>query len=50
MSIQETNPEAKAYFDSLPLFVQESIMQSGANFNDIDQLKQCAQNLMQPEE
>ena len=50
MSIEQKDPQAKAYFDFLPAFVQESIMQSGVNFNDITELRKCAQNLLDAQE
>lgn len=33
-----TNPEMKQYFSTLPLFLQESIEQSGIKFENIGQL------------
>ena len=45
MSIEtiQQNPEMKAYFDSLPAAVQETIVQSGIQVADLAGLKQCAQ-------
>lgn len=45
MSIEtiQQNPEMKAYFDSLPPAVQETIVQSGIQVTDLAGLKQCAQ-------
>lgn len=41
------DPAMKQYFDTLPAGVQEMILQSGAEVNSLDQLKQCAEHLMQ---
>lgn len=38
------NPELKQYFDSLPKAVQESIVQSGAKADTLEQLQQLADN------
>jgi peroxiredoxin len=34
-----TTPEMKQYYTSLPLFVQESIQQSGVKFDTVEQLQ-----------
>ena len=41
----QTNPEMKEYFSKLPVFVQESITQSGINFDSVDQLQAFAEYL-----
>ncbi len=41
-----THPDMKQYFDTLPKFVQETITQSGASLNTLQDLKACAENLM----
>lgn len=33
-----TNPEMKQYFSTLPIFIQESIEQSGMKFETLSQL------------
>lgn len=38
------------YFDSLPAFVQENILQSGVAPNTLVQLKDCAQNFLNEKE
>ena len=43
----EYNEEMKSYFNSLPLIVQETIMQTGVKLCSLDELKECAQNLME---
>ena len=45
--IPTQEPAMKQYFDTLPVSVQETIMQSGVEVNSLDQLKQCAQHFMQ---
>ncbi|RPF42195.1 hypothetical protein EDD70_2534 [Hydrogenoanaerobacterium saccharovorans] len=34
------------YFSSLPPFVQENIMQCNPNVQNVEELRQCAENLM----
>lgn len=38
------NTQMKQYFDSLPKSVQESIVQSGAKADSLEQLQQLADN------
>ncbi len=45
----EENPALKQYFDSLPPFIQETIMQSGVCIENEEQLRQCARQLTQKE-
>lgn len=50
MTDNQTNQrskEAQEYFDSLPVFVQESIMQTGVALNTKTDLEQCAKNMTQ---
>lgn len=42
----EPYPVMSNYFSSLPLFVQESIMQSGIKLEDEKQLRSFAEQLM----
>lgn len=35
----------KQYFDGLPAFVQENIMQTSVPFNTYDELVRCADNI-----
>lgn len=39
----ENNTEM--YFKSLPSFVRETIIQSGATFNNVEELKKLAENI-----
>lgn len=41
----ESNTEARSYFDTLPEFVRETLMQSKGDISDLSELKNCAQNL-----
>lgn len=41
----ENDHEARSYFDTLPEFVRETLMQSKGDISDLDELKNCAQNL-----
>lgn len=41
------NEEMQRYFNSLPPFVQESIMQSGAMPASLDELRSCGENILQ---
>ncbi len=38
--------EAQEYFDSLPKFIQESVMQGNQDICSKEELMQCAKNLM----
>ncbi len=37
--------DTEMYFKSLPSFIQETIIQSGATFNNIKELKNLAENI-----
>lgn len=41
----ENNHEAKSYFDTLPEFVRETLMQSKNDICSMEELKNCAQNI-----
>ena len=41
------NLDSNAYFSSLPLFIQESIKQSSADISSEEELRKCAENIMQ---
>ena len=38
MDARQMNAETKMYFDQLPKAVQETLMQSGAQFNNVSEL------------
>ena len=40
------SPEMQQNFDSLPIMVQENMKQASVTFNNIDELRKCAENLM----
>ncbi len=42
----EIDPKMKAYFESLPVNIQEQLMQSGVSLQNEQELRQCAENLM----
>ncbi|MFV0498032.1 MAG: hypothetical protein ACK5L0_07715 [Candidatus Fimivivens sp.] len=39
------NPQVKAYFDGLPPFVQENIMQGSKPFNNLEEITKFAENI-----
>lgn len=41
----ESNDEAKNYFDTLPEFVRETLMQAKGDITNVEELKSCAQNI-----
>ncbi|MGN0538495.1 MAG: hypothetical protein ACI4KI_01420 [Candidatus Fimenecus sp.] len=41
--MNEMKPEVKAYFDTLPKNIQTSVVESGAKFNTVEQLKVVAE-------
>ena len=41
------NDEVKAYFDTLPISVQSAIIESGATFKTVEQLKMVAKAFME---
>lgn len=40
------NPDLQKYFHSLPVSVQENIMQSGVQITSLKQLQKCAETLL----
>ena len=48
--MNEMKPEVKAYFDTLPKNVQTSVIESGAKFHTVEQLKVVAKAYMQGKE
>ncbi len=40
------NLESNSYFQSLPSYVQETIKQSGIDITSVEELKKCANALM----
>ncbi len=40
------DPAMKAYFDTLPTSVQETILQSGMKVDTVEQLKACAEQFL----
>lgn len=42
----ENDPTIKQYFDSLPPFIQETILQSGVRIESAEQLKACAEKII----
>lgn len=39
------NEQVKAYFDGLPAYVQENIMQASVPFNTLGEIEKFAQNI-----
>lgn len=39
------NEKIRECFDSLPKAIQENIMQSGADFNSAEEMKNCAESI-----
>ncbi len=39
------NPQVKAYFEGLPSYVQENIMQASVPFSTLDDIERFAQNI-----
>lgn len=46
MNIQKLAPDAREYFESLPSYVQESLIQSGINVCGKQELEALAKNLL----
>ena len=42
MDISKQSPEIKQYFESLPASLQETLIQSGAKIDSLEQLQQLA--------
>ena len=45
--MNKMNEEVKAYFDTLPISVQSAIIESGATFKTVEQLKIVAKSFME---
>lgn len=45
--MNKMNDEVKAYFDTLPISVQTAIIESGATFKTVEQLKMVAKAFME---
>ena len=45
--MKNMNEEVKAYFDTLPISVQTAIIESGATFKTVEQLKMVAKAFME---
>ncbi len=45
--MNKMNDEVKAYFDTLPISVQSAIIESGATFKTVEQLKIVAKAFME---
>lgn len=47
--MNKMNDEVKAYFDTLPISVQSAIIESGATFKTVEQLKIVARAYLERE-
>ena len=47
--MNKMNDEVKAYFDTLPISVQSAIIESGATFKTVEQLKIVAKAYLERE-
>ncbi len=47
--MNKMNEEVKAYFDTLPISVQSAIIESGATFKTVEQLKIVARAYLERE-
>lgn len=45
--MKNMSEEVKAYFDTLPISVQSAIIESGATFKTVEQLKIVAKSFME---
>ena len=45
--MNKMNDEVKAYFDTLPISIQSAIIESGATFKTVEQLKIVAKAFME---
>ena len=45
--ISDKKAELEEYFNSLPIYVQESIKQTGVCFSSKEELQNCAQGMME---
>jgi hypothetical protein len=44
--VSKFEPEMGEYFDSLPDSIKQSIKESNVKINSLEELKKCAENLM----
>lgn len=44
---QFDDPQIQQYFETLPAFIQDSIMQSGIIITSVEQLKSCAEHIVE---
>jgi len=42
---QFDDPQIQQYFETLPAFIQDSILQSGIIITSVEQLKSCAEHI-----
>ena len=47
--MNKMNDEVKAYFDTLPISIQSAIIESGATFKTVEQLKIVAKAYLEKE-
>lgn len=40
------SPDMQEYFNSLPMFVQETLKQNNIKVNSLEDLRTCAENMM----
>ena len=40
------SPDMQQYFNSLPIFVQETLKQNNVKVNSLEDLKACAENML----
>lgn len=45
--MNKMNDEVKAFFDTLPISIQSAIIESGATFKTVEQLKMVAKAFME---
>lgn len=43
----DNNAQLKAFFNTLPPSVQENMKQTGVQMHSVEELRQCAEHLMQ---
>jgi len=47
MDVSKFNEETREYFETLPIFVKESVMQSGLEINSREELEKCAKSVLE---
>lgn len=45
--LEQMEPGAKAYFESLPVMLQEQLTQSGVKITTKEQLESCCKNILE---